>query len=145
MPPTPQTIKNHSRVYPPFHFFIMPVLLLNFLNGVRHLWQAPSLSTTFALVMAAALVMLALTARLMALAVQDRVIRLEMRLRLHEVLPADLRNRINDLTRQQFVALRFASDAELPELVRDVLAGHLTSQKAIKERVKNWQGDYLRA
>jgi hypothetical protein len=145
MSQTPQTYKNHVRFFPPFHFFVMPVLMLNFFNAVWHLWQAPSLSTTFALVVAAALLMLALTARVMAIAVQDRVIRLEMRLRLHEVLPADLRNRINDLTRQQFVALRFASDAEMPELVRDVLAGNLGTQKAIKQRVKSWQGDYLRA
>ena len=145
MPQIPQNFKNHTRLFPPFHFFVMPVLLVNFLNGIRHLYYTPSLSTTFALVLAAALLMLALTSRIMAITVQDRVIRLEMRLRLHDVLPADLRSRVDELTRQQFVALRFASDAELPELVREVLAGKLTTQKAIKERVKNWEGDYLRA
>ena len=67
-----------------------------------------------------------------------------MRLRLREILPADLQGRINDLTRQQLVALRFAGDAEMPALVRDVLAGSLTSQRAIKEKVKDWQADYLR-
>ena len=68
-----------------------------------------------------------------------------MRLRLAEVLPADLRGRIGDITRAQMVALRFASDAEMADLVRDVLAGNLAKPQAIKERVKDWQGDYLRA
>ena len=94
--------------------------------------------------MAAALLTLAFLARTMALTVQDRVIRLEMRHRLKDLLPADLRGRIDDLTPKQLVALRFASDEEMPALVRDVLAGSLATQKAIKERVKNWQGDYLR-
>src|ERR1700674_3030086 len=105
-----QNYKNHVRWFPLFHFLVMPVLLLNFLNGARHVWLAPSRSTGFALLVAAALVMLALSARLMALTVQDRVIRLEMRLRLHELLPPDLRGRINELTRDHLVALRFASD-----------------------------------
>ena len=88
--------------------------------------------------------MLALLARVMAVTVQDRVIRLEMRHRLKDTLPVDLHGRINDLTPRQLVALRFASDDEMPALVREVLAGNLTTQKAIKQRVKNWQGDYLR-
>ena len=145
MPQTPQTYKTHVRWLAPYHFFVMPVLLLNFVNAIRHVWLAPSWSTGFALLVAAALVMLALLARVMAVTVQDRVIRLEMRLRMHETLPADLRDPARGLTRQQLVALRFASDAELPELVRDVLAGKLPSQKAIKERIQDWQGDYLRA
>ena len=77
--------------------------------------------------------------------VQDRLIRLEMRLRLQQSLPADLRGRISDLTPRQLIALRFASDAELADLVRDVLAGKLASSKEIKMRVKNWQADFLRA
>jgi len=145
MPQTPQTLKNHARFFPPYHFFVMPVLLLNFLNGIRHVWLLPSRSTGFALLVAAGLLMLGFTARAMALTVQDRVIRLEMRLRLQELLPADLRSRTHELTRQQIVALRFASDGEMPELVREVISGNLTTQKAIKERVKSWQGDYLRA
>ena len=145
MPQAQQDFKNHTRFFPPFHFFVAPVLLLNFLNSVRHLYYARTLSSGFALLVAAALVALALSSRLMALKVQDRVIRLEMRLRLREALPADLRARINDLTPPQLVALRFASDAELTELVRDVLAGNLPSQKSIKLRVKNWAGDFLRA
>ena len=143
--PQTQDFKHHVRFFPPFHFFVMPVLLLNFVNAARHLYLSPSASTGFALVVAAALVMLALSARVMAITVQDRVIRLEMRMKLRELLPPDLRGRINDLTPRQLVGLRFASDEELPALVRDVLAGSLPTPKSIKERVKNWQADFLRA
>ena len=140
-----QTYKNHAALRPAFHFFVIPVLLLNALNEIRHVWSDPSLNTAFTLVVAVALLTLGFQSRLMALAVQDRLIRLEMRLRLRGCLPAELHNRINDLTPKQLVALRFASDAELPELVRDVLAGQLGAQKEIKMRVKNWQADYFRA
>jgi hypothetical protein len=141
----PQSYKNHVRRLPPFHFFVMPVLLAYVLNALRHVWLAPSLSTGFGALVAAALLMAALLSRVQALTVQDRVIRLEMRMRLQRLLPADLQSRINDLTPKQYVALRFAGDSELPELVRDVLEGRLTTQADIKKRVKNWQGDYLRA
>jgi hypothetical protein len=72
------------------------------------------------------------------------VIRLEMRLRLREVLPADLQARIPELTPPQLIGLRFASDAELPELVRRVLTGSLENPRDIKKAVTHWQGDYLR-
>jgi hypothetical protein len=140
-----QNYKNHVRWFPVFHFFVMPVLLVNFVNSARHIWQAPSRSTAFASLVAAALVMLALSARMMAVTVQDRVIRLEMRLRLREALPPELQGRINELTRGQLVALRFASDAELAELIPQVLGGDLTKSREIKLKVKNWQGDFLRA
>jgi hypothetical protein len=143
--PEAQTFKTHARFLPPFHFFVIPVLLLNFLNSARHIWLVPSRSTVFAAIVAAALLTLGFLSRIMALTVQDRIIRLEMRLRLREILPPDLRSHINELTRQQLVALRFACDAELPDLVREVVAGKLTTQKGIKERVREWQADYLRA
>ena len=120
------------------------MLLINVLNEIRHVYLVPSRHFVWTLIVAAALLMLGLLARVMAVTVQNRVIRLEMRHRLKEVLPVDLRNRINELTPQQLVALRFAGDEEMPALVREVLAGNLVTQKAIKERVKNWQGDYLR-
>jgi hypothetical protein len=121
------------------------VLLLNALNAIRHVWLTPTRSTGFALLVAVALLMLALLARAMVVTVQDRVIRLEMRLRLRECLPVDLHARINELTPKQLVALRFASDAEMADIVRDVLAGTLTTPKTIKRRVKDWQSDFLRA
>lgn len=140
-----QTYKNHTRLLPPFHFFVIPVLLLNFANEIRHALRNPSEGAALTAVVAAALLMLGFLSRVQAVTVQDRVIRLEMRLRLRQALPADLHGRINDLTHRQLVALRFASDAELPELVREVLDGKLTTGKEIKLRVKNWQADWLRA
>ncbi len=140
-----QSYKNHARFLPPFHFFVIPVLLGYFLNSVRHLYNAPSLSTAWAMVVAVALLMLGLLSRVQALAVQDRVIRLEMRLRLKQVLPADLQAKINDVPAKKLVALRFASDAELPDMVRDVLAGKLEKTKDIKQRIKSWQADWQRA
>lgn len=140
-----QTYKNHTRLLPAFHFFVLPVLFLNFLNEVRHLWRYPSEGTALAAIVAAALLTLGFLSRTQALAVQDRVIRLEMRLRLRQVLPPELHARIPDLRPRQLVALRFASDAELPELVREILDGKLQTGKQIKQRVKNWQADWLRA
>ena len=140
-----QNYSNHVRWLPPFHFFAAPVLIANVLNALRHLFLAPSVSTAFAAVVAAAILTAAVLAREMANTVQNRVIRLEMRLRLAQLLPADLQARIPDLTPKQLVALRFAGDAELPALVRDVLAGKYSTQKDIKLQVKSWQADWLRA
>lgn len=145
MPQTAQTYKNHARWFPPFHFFVLPVLLANIVNALRHLWITASLSTGFAALVAAALMMLALSARAMAVTVQNRVIRLEMRLRLGEVLPPQLRSRIHELSPDQLVALRFASDGELPDLTRQVLTAPLTKKRDIKQQVKSWQADHLRA
>jgi hypothetical protein len=140
-----QTYKNHTRTYPPFHFVVLPILLLNLLNALRHVWQGPNQSTGFAALVAFGLLMLAFTARAMALRVQDRVIRFEEQARMRAVLPPDLQARMHELTPSQMVALRFAGDAELAELVRGVLSGKLANQKAIKLAITDWQGDYLRA
>jgi hypothetical protein len=140
-----QSYKKHARWLPAYHFFVMPVLLLNAANAIRHVWLLPTRGMVFQLVVAVALLMLGFLARIMALTVQDRVIRLEMRLRLHELLSPDLRPRINDLTHRQLVAMRFASDAELPELTREVFEGKLATSNEIKQRVKSWQADWLRA
>ena len=140
-----QTFKNHVRFFPLFHFFVAPVLMINFFVAAWQLYKLPSAATAWGLVVALALVGLALAARLMALTVQDRLIRLEMRLRLQQLLSPELAARVGEIDRPQFVALRFASDVELPDLVREVLAGKLETQKAIKEKVRNWQPDYFRA
>ncbi len=141
-----QNFQNHVRWVPAFHFFVQPVFLLNFIYSVYHLIKAPfSFESVLGVLVAAALVMGALFARLFALKVQDRVVRLEMRLRMERLLPADLKPRIEDFTVGQLVALRFASDPELPELARRVLNDKLTERKAIKQMVKNWKPDYLRA
>lgn len=140
-----QSYKNHTRNFPLFHFVAFPILFLNFLNTIRHVWLAPSRSTVWEMVVAFGIVALLLASRVMAVTVQDRVIRLEMQLRLARVLPGDLQPRIASITPRQFVALRFASDEELPELVREIAQGRLTTAKEIKMRVKNWQPDWLRA
>ena len=140
-----QTYKSHTRFFPPYHFFVLPVLLINVFVAGWLLYQGPSRLGVWQLIVSVALVMTALTARVMVLAVQDRVIRLEMRLRMREVLPADLQARIPEISRQQCIGLRFASDAELPVLVRKVLAGELKTASEIKKQVAQWQGDYLRA
>jgi hypothetical protein len=140
-----QTYKNHTRQLPALLLFVFLVLLLNLINQIRHLWVAPSLGAAFGALVAFAVLCIPFTARQMALTVQDRVIRVEMRQRLMGVLPADLQPRIGELTRQQLVALRFACDAELPGLVREVLDGRLKTSKEIKLRVKDWQADWLRA
>jgi hypothetical protein len=140
-----QSYKKHARWLPAYHFFVMPVLLANVVNAIRHVYLTPVLGMFFQLVVAVALLMLGFLARVMALTVQDRVIRLEMRLRLRGILPTELHPRINELTPRQLVAMRFASDEEMADMMRDVLNGKLATSNEIKQRVKNWQADWLRA
>lgn len=142
---TAQTLKNHARLVPPFHLFVLPVLAVNAVSAIIHAFQEPSYATILGAFVGAALLTLALFARVFALTVQDRVIRMEMRFRLRELLPPDLIPRIPEFTVDQLVALRFASDAELPSLARRVLDERLRDRKAIKQLVKDWQGDFLRA
>lgn len=101
--------------------------------------------SVLSVLVAAALLVLYFYTRRFAWTVQDRVIRLEMRLRLTELLPGELRQRIPEFTVGQLVALRFASDAELPELARKVLEEKINDRKVIKQLVKDWQADNLRA
>jgi len=145
MPELQQSFKKHTRWLPAFHFFVMPVLLANLILTAWRAYQAPTLDMLFSVVVAAALLMLGFLSRIQALTVQDRVIRLEMRLRLRHLLPPDLVPHIDTLTHRQLVALRFASDAELADLVRDVVGGKLSTSNEIKMRVKSWQADWLRA
>lgn len=141
--PKPQTLKNHTRFEPMFHFFIVPVLLINVINCIVHVVRWPALHTAWMLVVAVALFMLAGIARSYALRVQDRVIRLEERMRLGALAGEPLRSRIAELDEQQLVALRFASDAEAPSLAERALTEHLTP-KQIKQSIVNWRPDYWR-
>jgi hypothetical protein len=141
-----QNFANHTKVFPPFHFFVLPVLLINL--GVQIYWLKVfwiTFSGVFGVLLALALILGFLSARRFALSVQDRVIRLEERLRYQRLLPADLQPRIEEFTVAQLVSLRFASDSELPALARKVLDEKLQERKAIKHLVKNWKPDYLRA
>jgi len=145
--PTPpaQHYATHRRWNPLVHFVLTPLLAANLVVAVAALVRAPSASTAWAVVMAVALVLLSLAARQQALAVQNRVIRLEMWLRLARVLPPDLAARVHELRIGQLVGLRFASDAELPGLVRQCLAGELPGAESVKRAVRDWQPDLLRA
>lgn len=141
-----QNFKNHVRFVPSYHFFALPVFGINFVWSLYRLrYLGISFEGVFGVLLAAALVVLALRARLFALAVQDRVIRLEERLRYERMLPEELRWRADELTVDQFLALRFAGDDELPALMRKVLDEKVANRKAIKQQIKNWRSDYLRA
>ncbi len=145
-----QNFANHSKIVPLFHYVILPILAVNLFSSIFGLVRSIrtanfSWHAVLGFLVAAALVLLALYARMFALAVQDRVIRLEMQLRLQNLLPAELRPRIPEFTVSQLVALRFASDAELPDLARKVLAENLRERKAIKQLIRDWQPDNLRA
>ena len=141
-----QNLQNHTRLVPAFHMFVLPVFLLNAGGSIYHIVRVGiTYGSVVNVLMAFALLTLALYTRLFALTVQDRVIRMEMRMRLAELLPAELRPRIPEFTVAQLVSLRFAGDAELPALARKVLDEKMNNRKAIKQLVKDWQGDYLRA
>jgi hypothetical protein len=140
----PQTYANHTRWHPPFHFFVAPVLVTNFVVALVQLARDPGLERGWWLVVSAALVVLAGLVRINPLRAQDRVIRLEESLRYYQHLPEDLARRAAALSPAQTVALRFASDGELEGLVRDVLEGRLTKPDEIKRAIKVWRADTLR-
>jgi Family of unknown function (DUF6526) len=140
-----QSFQNHARFVPAFHFIALPILLANFGWSIYRLVRAFSGGAVMGLLVALALLLLAFSLRVMVLTVQDRLIRLEMRLRMQQVLPAELRARIPEFTVSQLVSLRFASDPELPELARKVLQDKITNRKAIKQLVRDWQPDLVRA
>jgi hypothetical protein len=142
---TEQNFKNHGRIIPLFHGLAFPIVVANLLWAVYRAFARPSWDTAIAALLGVALVLMFFFMRIFALTVQDRVIRLEMRLRMRELLPPDLVARIPEFTVGQLVALRFASDAELPGLARKVLDERLTDRRAIKQLIKNWQADHLRA
>jgi cell division protein FtsL len=141
-----QNFANHVRWVPGFHYFVMPVMALNFGWSIYRLKVANfSLDAFVGVLVAAALVGLMLYARLFALSVQNRVIRLEERMRLERLLPEDLKPRIAEFSCRQLIAMRFASDAELPGLARKVLADNIQEGGAIKQIIQTWRPDYLRA
>jgi Family of unknown function (DUF6526) len=140
---TPQTLANHTRFDPPFHFFAVPVLGITVLVMIWMVIREFSFLHLWLVVVFIALVTVALKARIYALKAQDRVIRLEERLRLSTLLPEPLRARIPELTESQLVALRFASDAEIPGLVEKTLAGKMSNAE-IKKAIVNWRPDTFR-
>ena len=140
-----QNYKNHTRIVPIFHIGVLGIFTINVLWAAYRLTRGATGQAVMDLLLAIALLLLGISVRSMILRVQDRLIRLEMRLRLRELLSPDLHGKIPALTTRQLIALRFASDAEMPALVREVLAGTVATSKDIKLRIKDWQGDFLRA
>lgn len=143
MPDAPQNLANHARLDPPFHFFVLPVFGLSVLAALGHLIWHPSLHAAAFFVVSVAALVAVLKIRLYALKVQDRVIRLEERQRLALLLPEPLRPRIPEFTERQLIALRFASDAELPGLAERTLAQNLAPAD-IKKSIQSWRADYWR-
>jgi hypothetical protein len=140
----PQSYANHAKTVPLFHYVLLPILMVNFLAAAYGLWQAPGWLSAWNLVMAFAFIVTALFARVFALKAQDRLIRLEERLRMRALLPADLQGRIEEFTPDQLVALRFAGDAELPKLAAAVLSGNIQKRAEIKKMIQQWRADHCR-
>jgi len=144
MPPEEQSYASHRRFHPIFHFFAFPILALNVLVSIYWFVKYPRWQMAWGILVALALAVIALMARFYSLRQQDRIIRLEERLRLQSLLPDDLRSRINELRTAQLISLRFCSDDELADATRAVLAGEVTSAGDIKRRVKQWRPDHHR-
>ncbi len=141
--PTTQDLAHHTRWDPPFHFFAAPVFLINAICSIVNLVRHPSLESGWMMVIAFGLAVVTFQGRLTSLRVQDRVIRLEERLRLSNLLQEPLRSRIGELTERQLISLRFASDAEIPRLVALTFSNQL-SPADIKKSIVNWRADNFR-
>lgn len=140
----PQNFENHTRWHPAFHFFILPVMLINFFWAVVMFVKAPGWNSGWWIVVSVALLMLTTFVRTYSLKVQDRLIRLEEKLRYQQILSPALAQQTGNLTVRQTVALRFAADEELEELINSVLSGKFVKTKDIKRAIKQWRADNFR-
>jgi hypothetical protein len=145
MTETTQSYSNHRRVFPLYHLFALPILLAHVVVTLVGAVREPSAWTVWMVVVALGLAAAAVANRASTLIVQNRVIGLEMRLRLATVLPVELCQRIPELHLRQLVGLRYAGDAELPGLVERCLRGELATADAVKRAVRQWRPDYVRA
>jgi len=139
----PQNFSNHRRHDPLFHLLILPVFAITLIATIVHLVRRPGLCSAWLVVVMIAVIAAIFKIRLYALKVQDRVIRLEERLRFATLLDPALRPRIAEFTESQLIALRFASDAELPALAARALKEKLSNPE-IKKAVQHWRPDYWR-
>ena len=139
-----QSYASHTRWHPLFHFFLVPVMGINFIWSIVLCYQSPSWTQCWRVVVSVGLIVMTFLVRTNSLKVQDRLIRLEEQLRCQRILPADLAERASDMRVGQYIALRFASDEELEVLVTEVVEGRLTKPTEIKQAIKNWRGDYFR-
>ena len=136
-----QTFENHRRWFAPWHFFVMPVLLANVFVVAKRALAGPTFATGWDVVVAFTLLLGMILARHMPLVAQDRIIRLEEKTRLGHLLPS---GEYDGLTRSQYIALRFAPDEEVPELVRRIRSGELKTANDIKRAIKSWRADHNR-
>ena len=143
--PEAQTYKTHVRKLPYYYKLVFLAMLANIAWSGYRLLGGITGDAVMHLLISIVLPFIAVSSRAQTLRVQNRVVRLEMRLRFRELLTRDVAERACALPVGQIAALRFASDEELPGLVDDVLAGRLSEPDAIKQKVRNWQGDFLRA
>jgi len=139
-----QNFQNHGRQVPLFVCGQL-ILLVSLIGRIVALRHGITFRSVIDVLVMLAVIVLFTQARNSTLAVQNRLIRLEMRLRLARLLPAELQPRIGEFTLDQLISLRFASDAEMPELARKVLDEKMADRKAIKQLVRDWQADWLRA
>jgi hypothetical protein len=139
-----QSYASHTRWHPLFHFFLVPVMAINFIWSIVLCYQYPGWTQCWWVVVSLALVVMMFLVRTNSLKVQDRLIRLEEQLRCQRLLPADLAQRTSAMRVGQYIALRFASDEELEGLVTEVVEGRLTTPADIKRAIKNWRADYFR-
>ena len=145
MSATPQAYANHRRIFPIYHLFALPILVANVAVAVAEFVEVPSFRTGWWVVVSVALAAGLVASRASTLIVQNRLVGLEMRLRLTAILPAELLPRIGDLTLRQIIGLRFAGDSEVPDLVRRCLAGELRTADEVKRQIREWRPDYVRA
>jgi len=141
---TTQNFANHTRWHPPFHFFVLPVMLINFIWSIVQFVMSPSWNSGWWIVVSLALLLLTFFVRTNSLKVQDRIIQLEENLRYQQVLSPAGRQQTSALTSGQICALRFAADDELEELVSAVAAGKFAKPRDIKQAIKNWRADTFR-
>ena len=138
-----QDFKHHARFHPPFHFVTGGALLINLVFAIVYFVKHMSVWSGWILIMSIVIWIPVLLIRIYALKVQDRLIRLEERLRLQSLAPMEWHPQIYRLTEDQMVGLRFASDGEVVALARQALEENL-NRKQIKERIKSWRPDYFR-
>jgi hypothetical protein len=139
----PQSFKSHARFDPPYHFVLLIVFFANLVISILYAVKHPCFYSVWFVVLSVAAILVLLKMRLYPLKVQDRVIRLEERLRLQALAPAEWHTQIYRLSEDQLIGLRFAADDEVVELAKQALEHNLT-RKQIKERIKDWRGDYWR-
>lgn len=139
-----QTYANHRRIIIGFHAFTFGMLAINALWSLYRVAARFSVDAVVGLILALALLLMFYYVRSFATTAQDRIIRLEERLRLERLLPPDLAPRISEFTLGQLIAMRFASDHELPDLARRVRGEGIRDRDAIKRLIRAWKPDYLR-